>query len=457
MKILVVGCGKIGTAIIASLEKEGYDITAVDQKPEIVDHISNVYDVMTLCGNGADHDALLEAGVEKADLFIATTDSDELNMLICFIARKMGAKHTIPRIRNPEYNDQSLGFLRQHLDLSMSLNPEQLVAREIFNVLRFPFAVKIESFSGRSYELVEIRLSTNSILSGLTLREMREKFKAGYLICAVQRGEEIFIPSGNFVLSSGDKIGISASPAEIQKLMKMLGLHKKQAKSVMLLGGGKTSYYLAKMLLSSGISVKIMEKNEDRCREISSLLPGAIVLHADGTQKDALLEEGLTDMDAFVSLTGIDEENILSAISVFLHNVPKVISKIDRAELIDLAGKIGLDTIVSPMEVTTNIVVRYARALENSQGTSVETLYKLMDGKAEALEFVVKGEIPALTQIPLKDLKLKTNTLIAGILRARKPIIPSGEDCILPGDRVVVLAAGRRLQDLSDILERGKD
>ena len=451
MKILIVGCGKIGTAIVGSLSKEGYDITAIDQKPEAVNHISNVYDVMTLCGNGADFDALIEAGADKADLFIATTGSDELNMLMCYLARKMGAKHTIARIRNPEYNDNGLAFIKQQLDLSVTLNPEQLIAQEIHNVLRFPFAVKIEGFSARSFELVEIRLSNDSILDGLSLREMREKYTAKYLICAVQRGEEIFIPDGDFVLKSGDKIGISASPQEIQKLMKMLSLHKKQAKNVMILGGGKTTYYLAKKLTSTGVAVKIIEKDEEKCRELSSLLPGAIVIQADGAQNEALLEEGLASMDAFVALTGIDEENILSSVSVFLQNVPKVISKINRPELADLAGKIGLDTVVSPMDVTTNIVVRYARALENTSGSNVETLYRLMDGKAEALEFNVIGE-SKLTNIPLKDLKLKKNTLIAGILRARKPIIPTGFDMILPGDRVVVLASGSRLQDISDIL-----
>lgn len=452
MKIIIVGCGKIGTAILSALAKEGYDITAIDNKQETVDRISNIYDVMTLCGNGADYEALREAGVAKADLFVATTASDELNMLICFLARKLGAKHTVSRIRNPEYNDKSLDFLKQQFDLSLTLNPELLAAQEIHNVLKFPFAVKIESFTGRNFELVEIRLQSESILDGLSLREMREKYNAGYLICAVQRGEEIFIPSGNFVLRSGDKIGISASPQEIQKLVKMLGLHKKQAKSVMILGGGKTTYYLAKKLLATGVAVKILEKDPENCRELSALLPSAIVLNADGTQNDTLLEEGLLRTDAFVSLTGMDEENILSSISVYLQKVPKVIAKINRAEFIDLAGKIGLDTVVSPLDLTSSILVRYARALENTEGSNVETLYRLMDGRAEALEFSV-GEKAAYTEIPLKQLKLKSNTLIAGILRARKPIIPSGDDCILPGDRVVVLTAGRRLQDLSEILQ----
>ncbi len=451
MRMIVVGCGKIGTAVIASLAGEGYDVTAMDSDPEVVERLSTQYDVMTLCGNGADCDALTEVGVSGCDLFIASTASDELNMLSCFLARRMGAKHTIARIRNPEYNDKSLGFMRQQLDLSISINPEQLVAQEILNVLKFPSAVKVESFSRRNFEMIETRLDQNSVLDGLTVRQMREKYKAAYLICAVQREEQLFIPDGNFVLRSGDKIGITAAPQEMQKLMKMLGLLKKQVKSVMILGGGKTTYYLAKMLQNIGVSVKVIEKDLRCCQELSAILTGVIILQADGSHSDILMEEGLSSMDAFVALTGMDEENILSSISAFLQNVPKVISKVNREELCSLAVKIGLDCVVSPMEVTSNIIVRYARALENTDGSKVETLYKLMDGKAEALEFNVSEDL-SFTGIPLKDLHLKKNILIAGIIRNRKPVIPSGFDSILPGDRVVILAADQRLQDLSDIM-----
>ncbi len=452
MKTIVVGCGKIGTAVIANLTKEGYDVTAMDSNPQVIEPLSNIYDVMTLCGNGADCDALAEAGVDECDLFIAATTSDELNMLSCFLARKMGARHTIARIRNPEYNDKSLGFLRQQLDLSLPINPELLVAQEIFNILKFPSATKIESFAGRSFEMVEIRLPADSVLDGLTLKQVREQYKAAYLICAVQREDKTFIPDGNFILRAGDKLGITAAPQEVQKLLKMLGVLKKQAKSAMILGGGRTTYYLAKMLLNIGISVKIIEKELKHCEELSAMLPGVIVLQADGARQETLIEEGLGSVDAFVALTGMDEENILSSISVFLQNVPKVVVKINREELISLAMKIGLDCIVSPMEITSNIIVRYARALENTKGSKVETLYKLMDSKAEALEFQV-SESSNLTGVPLKDLHLKKNILIAGIVRNRKTIIPSGFDVILPGDRVVVLAADKRLQDLSDIMD----
>lgn len=451
MKIIVAGCGKIGTAILSDLVAEGHDVTAMDEDPAVMEQISNIYDVMTLCGSCTDCDALKEAGIKDADLYVATTASDELNMLSCFLAGRMGAGHTVSRIRNPEYNDSSLSFIKEQLDLSMSLNPELLVAKDIFNVLKFPSVVKIERFSGRDFEMAEIRLPKDSVLDGLTVRDMREKYKANYLICAVQRGEQAFIPDGFFTLRSGDRIGITASTAELQKLLKMLGILKKQTRTVMILGGGKTTYYLAKMLEEAGIAVKIVERDPKRCQELSAMLPGAIIIQSDGTSQDVLQEEGLSDTDAFVALTGMDEENILVSISVYLQQVSKVITKVNRNELRAIGEGIGLECMVCPMEVTSNVILRYARALENSAGSNVEMLYKFMDGKAEALEFNVTGNLPFIGR-PFKTLKLKRNVLIAGIVRNRKAIIPSGDDCIEKGDNVVVLSSEARLQDLSDIL-----
>lgn len=453
MRIIVVGCGKIGTAILSSLVSEGHDVVVLDDDPEVVSNITNIYDVMGVCGNGADCETLEEAGVEKAQMFVAVTGSDELNMLSCFMAKKMGAEHTIARIRNPEYNDRSLGFMRQQLGLSMSINPELLAAQELFNMLKVPSAVKIESFSRRNLELIEIRLRQDSKLDGIKLSKMREKYKANFLICAVQREDQVYIPDGNFELKSGDRIGLTAAPAEIQKLLKMLDVLRKQARNVMILGGSRTAYYLAKMLSSIGNSVKIIEKDLRRCQELGSALPKAVVIQGDGAQQELLLEEGLHNLDAFVALTGMDEENILISLFASMQNVPKVIAKVNRGELSSMAEKIGLESIVFPKEITSNILVRYARALENSMGSNVETLYKVMDGKAEALEFIVRTD-SKLISIPLKELDFKKNILIAGIMRGRKTIIPSGDDVFLPGDRVIVLAAGQRLQDLSNIIKQ---
>lgn len=452
MKVIVSGCGKIGSTILQSLIAEGHDVVAIDNQPITVEEITNIYDAMTVCGNGADSDVLSEAGVESADLFIAVTDSDELNMLSCYIARRMGAKHTVARIRNPEYNDQSLTFMKQELQLSMAINPEQLAAQELFNILKLPSAVKIETFSRRNFELVELVVKPDSPLDGIRLMDLRKKYKAQFLVCVVQRGEDVYIPDGNFELKSGDKIGLTATPSEIHKLLKMIGILQKQARDVMILGASRTAYYLSKALIAAGNSVKIVEKDHRRCTEFCDALPEAVVIHGDGAMQELLYEEGIRSTDAFVALTGMDEENILVSFYAMSQNVPKVISKVNRDELSVMAEKLGLDCIVSPQKTISNLLAQYARALQNSVGSNVETLYKLMDGKAEAVEFNVSKDF-RYVQIPLKEMKFKPNILIAGIIRGRKPILPNGDDMILPGDRVVVVARGQRLEDLQDIMQ----
>ena len=451
MRIIIVGCGKIVTTIIASLVKEGHDVVAVDDNPDIIADITNTYDAMGVCGNGADCETLAEAEVEKAELFVSVTGSDELNMLSCFIARRMGAKHTIARIRNPEYNDSSLGFLCQQLDLSVSINPELLAAQELFNMLKFPSAVNVETFSGQSFEIVELRLKADSPLIGMKLLELRKRYQAKFLVCVVQRGEDVYIPDGNFELKSGDKIGLTASPLEIQKLLKMLGILQKKARNVMILGASRTAYYLAKLLTGSGNSVKIIEKDRERCEEFCNSLPGAVIICGDGAEPELLLEEGLGSVDAFVALTGMDEENILLSFFANAQNVPKVIPKVNRNELSSMAEKLGVDSMISPQKMVSEVLTRYARALQNSLGSNVETLYKIMDGKAEALEFNVQPDFRFL-EVPLKEMKLKDNVLVAGIVRGRKTIIPVGDDVIRSGDRVIVLSTEHRLHDLSDII-----
>ena len=451
MNIIIVGCGKIGTTILSSLLAEGHDIVAVDSNPDVISEISNIYDSMYVCGSGTDCDTLSEAGVENAELFVAVTGSDELNMLSCFIAKKMGAKHTIARIRNPEYNYKSLGFLRQQLDLSTSINPDLLAAEELFQVLKLPSAVKVEYFSHRNFELLELRLKEGSPLCGARLSELRKRYDAKFLICVAQRGEEVYIPDGNFQLQAGDRIGLTAAPSEIQKLLKTLGILQKHARNVMILGASRMGYYLARMLLASGTNVKIIDRDHQRCQEISEKLPGAVVICGDGAQQELLLEEGICSMDAFISLTGMDEENILISFFASSQGVKKVISKVNRHELHFIAEKLGLDTLISSRSVSSNVLSRYARALQNSLGSNVETLYKLMDGRAEALEFRVQADFP-MTNVPLKDMRLKSGILIAGIIRNRKTIIPSGVDVIQSGDRVIVLSAASGMHDLSDIL-----
>ncbi len=453
MNIIVAGCGKIGSALVATLEGEGHDLTVIDSSPSVITEMTNIYDVMGVCGNATDCEALTEAGVDKARLFIAVTDSDELNMLSCYIAKKMGAHHTVARIRNPEYNDRSLGFLREQLNISMAINPELLLAQELYNLLKLPSVFKVDYFARRTLEMVEMRLKEDSPLCNQKLFKLREKQKVEFLISAILRQGQLIIPDGNFELKAGDTVSVAASPGDMQKLLKSLGVLKKESRNIMLLGGGKTSYYLAKQLLSSGNDVKIVEKREDRCLALSEKLPNAVLIHGDGTHQELLLEEGLRSLDAFVALTGMDEENILTGLFASGQTVPQVIAKVNREELARMAEKLGLDCILSTKAITSDMVLRYARALENSRGSNIETLYKIMDGKAEALEFIVSAD-SAVAGTPIKDLKINSGILIAGIIRSgKKTVIPTGNDIIEHGDSVIVLAADRRLSDLDDILK----
>lgn len=451
MKIVIVGCGKVGSAILESLVSEEHDIVAIDTDRKVLEEKNNIYDIKCICGNGADSDALEEAETGKADLFIAVTCSDEVNMLSCFFARKMGAAHTVARIRKTDYNDNSLVFMKQTLMLSMPINPEYGAAKEFYNILKMPSAVKIESFSSSSLEMIELRLKPDSILHGISLSEMRNKYKANFLVCAVQRDGQVYIPSGNFVLNSGDKIGITANQNEILKLLKELKLMQKQAKNITIVGGSRIAFYLAKMLVSAGNNVKIIEHDMSICEEISELLPEVSVIYGDGTDQEILKEEGIDETDAFVALTGIDEENILISYYAARRGVPKVISKVNREELALIAQDMGLDCVISPKKIIADVITRYARALKNSMGSKVETLYKLMDSNVEALEFNAGADFKGC-DIPLKELPIKDNILIAGIMRGRRPIIPSGDDVILPGDKVIVITGRKGLSDLSDII-----
>ncbi len=451
MKILVVGCGKIGTSVISRFVKEGHDVVAIDSDAQRLAELSNIYDIICVCGNGADNETLTQAGVSKANVLIAVTGSDELNMLSCFIARKMGARHTVSRIRNPEYNDSSFGFLKKELLLSLALNPERLAAKEMFNILKLPSAASVETFCSEKFEMIELRLKENSVLNGVRLHDLKKQVSNDFLVCAVRRGDEVFIPNGDFSLKDGDIIAVTAASTEIPKLLKEIKLTQNRARSVIILGASKTAYYLAQMLIKSGNSVKIIEKDEKRCKEFSEVLPKATIINGDGTDRELLLEEGIETADAFVALTGLDEVNILLSIYAENLNVKKVITKVNSTELSQLAGKLGIETIISPKTIVADTLSSYTRALSHSRDSRVETVYNLMNDTIEALEFQV-GEEFAFKNIPLSKLKIKKNILIAGILRKGKIIIPSGNDFIEFGDRVVVISHGKRVDELSDIM-----
>ncbi len=451
MKVIVAGCGKIGQTLVEALTAEGHDIVAIDKNEAVIDELSNRYDVMCVCGNAVEHEVLVDAGAADADLFIASAAYDESNMLACFFAKKMGAKHTVSRIRSPRYSLESMEFMGESLEFSMTVNPEQLAAREIFSILKFPSALKIDTFCGGKVEIVEIKLREGSPMHGLTLSQVRAKFPGRYLACFVQREDSVIIPAGDFVLQSGDRVGFTGEPREMQSFFKKLGHLQKQAKNVMIIGASRIAAYLSQMLGEIGIDVKIIERNAEISEQMCEILPRATMITGDGSNQKVLLEEGIEAQDAFISLTGNDEANMLVSLYAAGQGIPKIITKINSDELAVMADKLGLDTVISPKKAVADVLKRYARALEGGANSGVETLYEIADGGAEALEFLVHTNSP-VTGVPLKELKTKKGILLVGIVRHSQTIIPSGDDCIEEGDRVVIVAAGHRLQALEDIL-----
>ena len=454
MKIIIVGGGKVGKTIIESMLKEKHEVILVDNDPAVVGNVTNLYDVMGICANGTEYEKLLEAGADKADLFIAVTGSDELNMLSCFAAKKIGARHTVARVRNSEYNTASWGFMKQQLEISMAVNPEKLAAEAIYDILKLPSATKVESFTARSFEMIEIIVKKGSAIDGMTLVDLRKKFSEKFLVCVVQRENDVFIPNGTFRVLSGDKIGVMVTNDDAHSILKKFGYPAKEAKNIMLIGASKTALYLADMLIKGRSSVKIIEKDPDVCDIVCERLSSkASVVCGDGMSREILLEEGVDGLDALVALTDRDEENILISFYALSKQVQKVIAKVNRNELSSISENLGLETTFSPKNIVADILVRYARAIGNSIGSKVETLYSLFGGNAEALEFNVEQDFE-FAGVPIKKLETKPGILIAGITRGDEALIPGGDDCILSGDKVIVVAKGERLCNLSDILKR---
>ena len=453
MKIIIVGVGKVGLALTKHLSREN-KVTIIDQNPQLVDNIINIYDVMGVCGNGASYDVQKEAEADKADLLIATASSDEINILTCLVAKKLGIPHTIARIRNPEYEKQ-LRFMREELGLSMSINPEKATAREIARVLRFPAAMKLESFSKGRLELVEYRLAENSTLHGTQLSDLYRNIRVRVLICAVSRRDETYIPSGDFVLQAGDKIYLTAAPHELELFFRHLGVFRGRASSVMIVGASKLCYYLASQLIDMGMSVKIVDQNRQRCVEIEERLPKALVIVGDGTDSELLQEEGIGQIDAFVAITGLDEANILMSMSAARPSRDcKVVAKINRRSLMELVSTEGMiDSVVSTGAVTTELILKYIRSMKNATGSQVKTLHRIVDEKVEALEFGIK-ENYSFVGVPLRDLRIKSGILVAGIVRrSGRIVIPTGDDVINQGDDVIVVATDTGIQDIRDIFQ----
>ena len=451
MKIIVVGCGKVGSALAAQLTEEGHDISVIDVDSGAVTDVTNEYDVMGLVGNGASHAVQKQAGIEAADLLIAATDSDELNLLCCLIAKKAGGCNTIARVRNPVYTTE-IDFIKEELGLSLTVNPAFATATEAARILRFPSAVQIETFAKGRVELVKIRIPAGSVLDGCALSQMHNRMHTDVLICTVERGADVEIPNGNFVLQAGDIISVVASRENTRDFVSRVGLSSKSVRDCMIIGGGKIAYYLAKQLIESGIRVKILERDRNRCEELCDLLPKAVIINADAANQSILLEEGIQTCDSFVTLMGIDEENLF--LSMFAQSVSeaKVITKVDRTDFDQIIRRLDLETLLHPKSIAAEHILSYVRALQNSIGSNVETLYKVIEGKVEALEFIIQEDSP-VAGIPLSQLKINPGVLVACINRAGHIFIPNGSSSIKVGDSVVVVTSNPGYRDIRDILQ----
>ena len=449
MNIIIVGQGKLGTNMTKQLVAEGHDVAVIDIKREKVVSVVDAYDVMGICGNGASCEVLEEAGAARAKLIIAATNSDELNILACLIAQKMGTEHTIARVRNPDYANQHQ-FLRTELGINMIVNPEFETANEISRIICFPSAAHLDSFARGKVEIASIRIHSDNPLCDIPVYDLRKKTKAKVLICAVQRDDDVFIPSGDFILKCDDVINITGTRTELASFMRQCGVYKHKVKNVMIIGGGRIGYYLAKLLSDTGRNIKLIEHNEARCYNLSDSLPDVTVIHGDGTDQDILDEQRLENQDALIALTGIDEENIIVSMYAESKGINKVITKVNRHSY-SILNDIGLETIVSPQIVAGNLVTRYVRALQNSAyHAQIQTLHKLVNGKVEAAEFIVP-ENANYIDVPFKDLNLLPNLLIGCIMRNGKIIFPGGNDVMKAGDGVIVVTANRILEDLHDI------
>ncbi len=453
MKIIIIGGGTVGAAICSQLVEEGHDLTVVDTDQNILNEISNTCDIFGITGNGADVAVLREAGAEKAELLIALTMSDEVNILACAAAKKLGTDHTIARVRNPEYSEL-MHLLKNEMNLSLTVNPDLAVAKEIHRMFRFPSAAKIDTFCKGTVEFAEFLITEDSPLCGLALSYLQEKFSRKFLICAVLRGDYVYIPSGDFCLQENDTVGLVASEEDLPNLLKSLGLHKDPVRNVLIVGGGRTTYYLMGMLRHGKIRTKIIEKDKNRCRELAEQYSCPVICD-NGTKQDLLLEEDLEYVDAFLALSDSDEENVI--VSMYAKTIAqgKIITRINSMTYAEIFKEIGLDGIVSPQDSTVNDIIRYVRSITNAykdETSEIEALHRFMDDRLEALEMLVKKDIEDITNIPLKQLHLRKGVLVACIVRNNRIIIPSGDSQIRRGDKVIIVTPQGLTKGLKDIL-----
>ncbi len=449
MKIVLIGLGTIGRTILSSMSNTDHSITIIDDNRENVEELIEKFDVMGVVGNGGCKDIQLEAGAKDADLVIAMTRSDELNILACLVARKIGAKNTIARVRNPDYRAQ-IAEMKDDLGLSMIVNPERETANEIFNLISLPPVANIERFAkGRAY-LVEIVAEKGCSLIGETLISIGRKLNTKVLICAVQRGNDVIIPSGSFQIAEGDRIHFTSDAKALGDFLAEIRLVKSPLKNVMIVGGGRIGYYLADALTKKKYVVKVIESNRAHAAELAQQLPDATIICGNGTQHDLLIEEGIEAMDAFAALTDIDEENMIVSMYARKKAVRKAITCIKHDDLYEMLGELGIENTVSPRHIVANRITSYVRALANTRGSNVLTLYQLVNNRVEALEFAARKQEPFLDK-PLRELRIKPGCLIGCIIRHNEVIIPGGDTQIKLGDNVVVVTVHKSFADLMDV------
>lgn len=450
MEIILVGCGKVGAALASQLAQEGHGITVIDTNADKIERIQEELDVMGIVGNGASINVLAEADVERADVLIAVTGSDELNLLCCMFAKKTGHCYAIARVRNPVYSHE-LDFMKQQLGISTIINPELAAAREIARLLRFPAASKIDSFADDRVRLIKFELTEKQKLGNVPLHQIPGRLGQDVLVCAVERGNDVIIPDGDFRLKSGDLVTLLVPSEKAAACFGKLHMPTHAVRSALIVGGGTIGYYLAKNLLAHNIRVRIVENDLKRCEALAELLPEATILHGDGTDRQLLLEAGLPLTESFVPLTSIDEENVLLALYAKKHSAAKLVTKINRLEFDDILDSLDLGSVVYPKYLICDSIVQHVRALQNKAGSNVKTLYRILDDRVEALEFTV-NETSSVVNVPLAKLHLKPNQLVCCIIRGDEIIIPRGADKICVGDTVIVVTLEHGLHDLRDIL-----
>lgn len=454
MNIVLVGCGKVGTALARQLSEEDHSVTVIDTNKARVEHVSQSYDVMGIVGNGSSITTLGEAGIEEADVFIAVTGSDELNLLCCMFAKKAGHCHAIARVRNPSYSHE-LDFIKQQIGISAIINPEMAAAKEISRLLRFPGASKIDTFADGRVRLIKFELTSRQGLDGLAIRDIPGTLKSDILVCAVERGSDVVIPDGNFVLRDGDVVTFLATQEKAHQFFCKIHMPVRPVRNAMIVGGGAIAYYLAKELIENRIQVRIIERDPARSLVLTEELPQAEILCEDGSNREFLLSEGLGSAEAFVALTNFDEENVLLTLFAKKHSKGKLVTKVNRLEFDDILASLDLGSTIYPKYMTCDYIVQYVRALQNEAGSNIKTLYRILDDRVEALEFTVHEE-SAATGTPLSKLDLKPNQLVCCITRGDQIIIPRGGDRIQVGDTVIVVTLEHGLHDVRDIVAEAR-